>query len=69
MLLEDSKFHPYLAEFGAAVAEVPFEFQQDLCLRKLERIGFCPAFFAGPTLSRFDRTPTCDKQTEGQTMY
>jgi len=29
----------------------------------------CPGFFACPTLSRLDRTPTCDKQTEVQTMY
>jgi len=39
MLLEDRKF-------GAPAAEDPFEFRQDLCLRKLERIGSCPAFFA-----------------------
>ena len=63
MLVEDRKFHPTY-RFG-----VPFEFWQDLCLRKLELIGSCPAFFACPTLSRFDRTPTCGEQTDRQTMY
>ena len=54
----------YLAESGAPVAEDVFEFRQDLCVRKLECIGSWPAFFACLTVSCFDRTPTCDEQTD-----
>ena len=45
MLLGDRKFHPIpIAEFGAPVAEDPFEFRQELCLRKLEPVVLCMSY-------------------------
>jgi len=59
-------FHPPHLHLAPLYGVIPVEFRGDLWYQKTRVHELSCGFLRDPTLSRFSRTPTCDRRTQTQ---